>query len=57
MPIYDYRCKACGQKFSKTKSIHAKTTDSRCPKCKKLCHVIIGAPAFKVKGGTPKFHR
>lgn len=57
MPLYDYKCKHCGHVFSKSKTIHAKTTDSRCPKCKKKCHAIIGAPGFKVRGGTPKFHR
>ena len=56
MPRYDYKCKNCGEKYTRVKSIHAKTRRARCPKCKKFNNPKIGTPNFKVEGGTPKFY-
>lgn len=34
MPVYDYRCKKCGKKFSLTMSIaEHETKRVKCPKC------------------------
>ena len=35
MPIYEYKCKACGEKFELLRSIKDVDTDIRCPKCGK----------------------
>lgn len=56
MPRYDYKCKKCGAEFFKVKSIHSKTRKAKCPGCGKFIKPKIGTPAFKVKGGTPKFY-
>ena len=33
MPIYEYRCKACGQEFDKLVRMSTKTEDVECPQC------------------------
>jgi putative FmdB family regulatory protein len=33
MPIYEYRCKGCGEKFEAFRSIHDKDDDVACPRC------------------------
>jgi putative FmdB family regulatory protein len=33
MPIYEYRCKACGEKFDKLVHMSTKTEEIECPKC------------------------
>lgn len=33
MPIYEYRCKACGDKFEKLVRLSAKIEDIECPSC------------------------
>jgi putative FmdB family regulatory protein len=33
MPIYEYRCKACGEKFGKLVRMSTKTEEVECPKC------------------------
>ena len=33
MPIYEYRCKQCGNKFDKLVKLSAKTSEIECPKC------------------------
>jgi len=33
MPIYEYRCKQCGNKFDKLVKLSTKTSDIECPKC------------------------
>jgi putative FmdB family regulatory protein len=33
MPIYEYRCKACGSKFEKLVSLSTKIKDIECPEC------------------------
>ncbi|HKL09978.1 MAG TPA: zinc ribbon domain-containing protein [Clostridia bacterium] len=35
MPIYEYRCKACGQTFDKLSSISEKDDMKTCPYCGK----------------------
>ncbi len=33
MPIYEYRCKACGKKFEKLVRLSTKLEDIECPSC------------------------
>jgi putative FmdB family regulatory protein len=33
MPIYEYRCQACGEKFEKIVSLATKTEGLICPNC------------------------
>ena len=33
MPIYEYACKSCGQKFEKLVRNAAQADDASCPKC------------------------
>ena len=33
MPLYEYRCRACGERFEKLVSISTSTADITCPTC------------------------
>ena len=33
MPIYEYRCKECGEQFEKLVRLSASTSEIECPKC------------------------
>jgi putative FmdB family regulatory protein len=33
MPIYEYMCLKCNEKFSVLQSIHSSEKDTECPKC------------------------
>lgn len=33
MPIYDYKCKQCGEKFEAYRPFSGKDKDVKCPKC------------------------
>lgn len=33
MPIYEYVCKDCGERFSLLQGINATEKDTQCPKC------------------------
>lgn len=33
MPIYEYICKSCGEKFSLLQRVNAKENETACPKC------------------------
>ncbi|MFC2022691.1 FmdB family zinc ribbon protein [Chloroflexota bacterium] len=35
MPIYEYECKKCGERFELFRSIKDSDNDTRCPKCGK----------------------
>lgn len=35
MPIYEYECKSCGEKFEARRSISDSDTELKCPKCDK----------------------
>ncbi|WP_298437933.1 zinc ribbon domain-containing protein [Geobacter sp.] len=53
MPIYEYRCEACGESFSRLQKMGGGEEETRCPKCgssevrKQIsaCVVGSGAPA------------
>jgi putative FmdB family regulatory protein len=33
MPLYEYRCEACGEQFEIAQSVHARPEDTVCPHC------------------------
>jgi putative FmdB family regulatory protein len=33
MPLYDYRCRDCGEIFEKLRRMHEADHDVQCPKC------------------------
>lgn len=35
MPIYEYECKSCGEKFEARRNISDSDTELKCPKCGK----------------------
>jgi putative FmdB family regulatory protein len=55
VPNYDWECERCGFKFEKV--VTGGHTVIPCPACGLcLAYRIQPAPAFKIIGGTPKFH-
>jgi putative FmdB family regulatory protein len=49
MPLYEYRCKACGHRFEKIQSFSA-PDEKECPLCKGEVERLISAPAVQFKG-------
>ena len=49
MPLYEYRCTACGHVFEKIQSFSAPDEKS-CPKCGSPVERLISAPAIQFKG-------
>jgi putative FmdB family regulatory protein len=58
MPMYEYRCEACGQLFEELRRLQDADAEAACPKCESTRaprvmsatnHVSSGAPA----GGCP----
>lgn len=58
MPIYEYKCRECGDKFEKLIRSSASEKDVRCPKCESpvverqvsVCGFLGGTPSF---GASP----
>lgn len=51
MPIYEYRCEACGHEFEKLQKI-SDPAITECPVCQKNeVKKLISAAAFRLKGG------
>lgn len=49
MPIYDYRCDACGNAFTALQSWHDEPLE-RCPECGARPRRLISLPAIVFKG-------
>ena len=49
MPLYEYRCKACGHVFEKIQSFSA-PEEKECPVCKGEVERLLSAPAIQFKG-------
>ncbi len=50
MPVYEYQCKACGNRFE----LRQKFSDDpakECPQCQGEVEKLISAAAFSLKGG------
>ena len=44
MPLYDYKCEVCGEKFEVIQSINKVGTKVKCPKCGATeTHVVISS--------------
>jgi putative FmdB family regulatory protein len=58
MPIYEYICKGCGEKFEAFRSIHDEDENVACPKCKRthpsriISSISIGNSSSG--GGSPR---
>jgi putative FmdB family regulatory protein len=51
MPIYEYRCEACGHTFDTLQKI-SEAPLTRCPACgKEALKKLISPSAFRLKGG------
>ena len=51
MPIYEYRCAACGHQMDALQKI-TEGPLKKCPECKKLkLQRLMSAPSFRLKGG------
>jgi putative FmdB family regulatory protein len=49
MPIYEYECEKCGNRFEKIQKFSDPPVDA-CPKCGGHVHKMQSAPAFQFKG-------
>jgi len=49
LPLYEYRCRKCGQHFERIESVSAKAT-KKCPHCGGKAERQIAAPAIQFKG-------
>src|SRR5450432_1525065 len=49
MPLYEYRCKACGHRFEKIKTYSA-PDEKECPVCHAEVERLISAPSIQFKG-------
>jgi putative FmdB family regulatory protein len=49
VPLYEYRCKACGHQFEKIQSFSA-PEEKECPVCKGEVERLLSAPAVQFKG-------
>lgn len=50
MPLYEYECKSCGNRFEKIQKFSDPLV-TECPKCgKQTVEQMISAPAFQFKG-------
>ncbi len=49
MPLYEYQCKQCGNRFEKIQSFSA-PDEKECPKCGAEVERLISAPAIQFKG-------
>jgi putative FmdB family regulatory protein len=50
MPIYEYRCTACGHEFEKIQRVSERAIRS-CPECKGKVEKLVSVSAFSLKGG------
>jgi len=49
VPLYEYRCKACGHQFEKIQSFSA-PEEKECPVCHGEVERLLSAPAVQFKG-------
>jgi len=53
MPIYEYRCKKCGEKFEKLVRFSTSTSEIECPKCgSQRVEKLISAFSARMSGTT-----
>src|SRR6266849_8959456 len=49
MPLYEYACDACGERFEKIQKFSDPLEDT-CPKCGGRVHKLMSSPAIQFKG-------
>jgi len=49
MPIYEYRCRKCGNEFELIQKLSDPPPEG-CPKCEGEVEKLISAPSFQLKG-------
>jgi len=55
MPIYDYRCDACGTTYDVFHKVREVVEDVVCPSCSSTKHTrLISAPSIRMATGTTK---
>jgi len=55
MPIYDYRCDACGTIYDILHKVREVVEDVVCPSCSSTMHTrLISAPSIRMSTGTTK---
>ena len=53
MPIYEYRCDACGAKYDIFHKGRENAEDVVCPTCRSTAHTrLISAPSIAMSGGS-----
>ncbi len=50
MPIYEYRCRACGHEFERMQKVDARPPRG-CPQCAGKVEKLISRTSFQLKGG------
>lgn len=50
MPIYEYRCKACGHAFERIQRFSDRPL-RKCPECAGALEKLVSVSAFQLKGG------
>ena len=60
MPVYEYKCNSCGEKFDVTRSFKDEETEVECPKCGKTdtrrVYSWFGTTSASSCGPTPRRH-
>jgi putative FmdB family regulatory protein len=49
MPLYEYKCEACGNRFEKIQKFSDPPVDA-CPKCGGKVEKLLSSPAIQFKG-------
>jgi putative FmdB family regulatory protein len=49
MPLYEYKCEACGNRFEKIQKFSDPLVDA-CPKCGGKVEKLLSSPAIQFKG-------
>jgi len=52
MPIYEYRCHECGEKFEKLVRLSTSTSEIECPKCGSRVDKLISAFSTRTSSTT-----
>jgi putative FmdB family regulatory protein len=49
MPLYEYECRKCGERFERIQRVDAAPVTA-CPRCGGAVHRLMGVPALQFKG-------
>ena len=50
MPLYEYQCEDCGERFERIRKFSDPPLEERCPKCGGPIKKLISSPAIQFKG-------